>query len=109
MITILIERQNEQIIAFTVSGHAKSGPYGFDLVCAGVSAITFGSVNAIHQLCQIDLLIEQQDEGGYLNVALPEKVSHEKLDQAQLLLEGMIVSLKTIEREYNKFISIEDT
>src|SRR5690625_1196163 len=106
MIKVNVFRENNQIKAFELSGHAESGPYGYDIVCAGVSAVSFGAVNAILQLCEIDLKIEQH-EGGYLYVALPDYIDVETMNEAQLLLEGMIISLQTIEREYHEFITIE--
>lgn len=111
MITVTIRREHDQrISSFQVSGHANSGPYGYDLVCAGVSAITFGSINAILALCEKNLSIDQaNDKGGYLHVNIPP--IHEKKRQAnvQLLLEGMIISLQTIERDYGKHIQIKET
>ena len=107
MIVLKVFRENNIITAFELSGHAESGPYGYDLVCAGVSAVSFGTVNAIDSLCNIDLKIEQADEGGYLHVALPHYIHHELHDKVQLLLEGMIISLQTIEREYSQFIKID--
>ena len=107
MIIVTMFRKNDQFTAFELSGHAESGPYGYDLVCAGVSAVSFGAVNAILTLCEIDLKIEQADEGGYLHVELPISIYSEKRDKVQLLLEGMLISLQTIEREYNQFIKIE--
>lgn len=106
MINITIFRQSNQITAFELSGHAESGPYGYDLVCAGVSAVSFGAVNGIHLLCEIDLEIEQAEDGGYLKVVLPDDVSAAVKNQAQLLLEAMLISLQTIEREYSQFIKI---
>lgn len=106
MINISIFREANQIIAFKLSGHAESGPYGYDLVCAGVSAVSFGAVNGIHVLCNIELEIEQVEDGGYLYVALPTDLSTEVHTQAQLLLKAMIISLQTIEREYSQFIKI---
>ncbi len=107
MIVVKVFRENNIITAFELSGHAESGPYGYDLVCAGVSAVSFGTVNAIDSLCKIDLKIEQADEGGYLHVSLPHYIHHELHDKVQLLLEGMIISLQTIEREYSQFIKID--
>lgn len=106
MINITIFRENNQITAFELAGHAESGPYGYDLVCAGVSAVSFGAVNAVLQLCEIDLKIEQ-NEGGYLYIVLPESIDMEIMKKAQLLLEGMIISLQTIEREYRQFLTIQ--
>ena len=107
MIIVTVFRTTNQITAFELSGHAQSGPYGYDLVCAGVSAVSFGAVNAIIQLCEVDLEIEQAGEGGYLHVSIPDLVHNELSEKVQLLLEGMLISLKTIEREYSEFISIE--
>lgn len=107
MIHVTVYRDNNQIKSFELSGHAESGPYGYDLVCAGVSAVSFGAVNAVIKLTDIDLAIEQGREGGYLQVSLPNTVSAEVMDKVQLLFEGMIVSLETIERDYNQFIKIQ--
>lgn len=107
MISVTIYEQDNLITAFEISGHANSGPYGYDLVCAAVSAVSFGAVNAVFELCQIDLEVDQVGEGGYLYVKLPDTVSTERKQRAQLIFEAMVVSLQTIEREYNEFIQIK--
>lgn len=106
MIHVTVYRSNNQITAFELSGHADSGPYGFDLVCAGVSAVSIGTVNAVMELCGADLEIEQGNEGGYLHVTIPNLTSMELMDRVQLLFEGMLISLKSIEVEYSQFIKI---
>jgi len=108
MIDITIFRSNNQMTAFEISGHADSGPYGYDLVCAGVSAVSFGAINAVLEICGIDLDIMQGDEGGYLHVVLPDDLEPEVMEKGQLLFEGMIVSLKTIANDYSQFIRIQD-
>src|SRR5699024_183955 len=108
MISITVFRNDHKITAFELSGHAESGPYGYDLVCAGVSAISFGTVNAIMQICEINLEINQEENGRYIYVALPASIDDNTKEKSQLLLEGMIISLQTIEREYHQFIKIEN-
>lgn len=110
MITVKVKRENDQQIRFiTITGHANSGPYGHDLVCAGVSAVSFGLVNAILTLAEKNLTIEQaEDDGGYLHVEIPPYNKQERPDDVQLLLEGLIVSLQTIERDYQEHIKIID-
>lgn len=106
MINVVISKQNDLIHSFEISGHANSGPYGYDLVCAGVSAVSFGSVNAVTQLCETELIIDQHGEGGYLYVELPETLQGDTLHKANLILLAMVESLKTIERQYGEFIKI---
>lgn len=107
MIKIAIYKKDAHIHAFEISGHANSGPYGYDLVCAGVSAVSFGAVNAVISLCEIQPHIDQAgSEGGYLYVEMPSNLSSEIRKNADLILQAMVVSLQTIEREYTQFIQI---
>lgn len=105
MIKVVLYEEAGILTAFEIGGHANSGPYGFDLVCAGVSAVSFGCVNAVMELCSTDLHIDQGADGGYLYVKLPKSMYMTK--EAQLILKTMVVSLQTIEREYEQFIQIK--
>ncbi|MHA6252126.1 ribosomal-processing cysteine protease Prp [Oceanobacillus sp. CAU 1775] len=106
MIRVTVKRKDNFIQSIELSGHAESGPYGYDLVCAGVSAVSIGTVNAVMELSEVNLEIEQGGEGGYLKVAFPKMHDDKESEKAQLLFEGMLVSLKSIENEYGKFIRI---
>ena len=53
MIYVTIERlapDSPQISSFVVEGHAEYDVPGKDLVCAAVSAVTFGTNNSIESL-----------------------------------------------------------
>ncbi|WP_088103679.1 ribosomal-processing cysteine protease Prp [Halalkalibacter urbisdiaboli] len=107
MITVSVERnQSNDIVSFTMSGHADSGPHGHDLVCAGASAVSFGSINAIAALCGVELDIEMEDEGGFLRCSVPRGLESGIYEKVQLLLEGMIVALQSMAEEYSAYIEI---
>lgn len=107
MINAKIYRSNEGLItSFILSGHAEFAEHGKDLVCAGASAVTFGSVNAVLSLTKIEPQIDQGGDGGYLHVRLPKNLDQSTSDKVQLLLEGMVVSLQTIETDYEQYISV---
>ena len=109
MIRVKVKRNSGQLKSFQLKGHAESGPVGHDLVCAAVSGITFGAVNAVLELCNIPLDIEQAgSEGGFLKVTIVDMQPSPDLEKASLLFEGMLISLKTVERDYSKHISIID-
>ncbi|GAE27686.1 ribosomal protein [Halalkalibacter wakoensis JCM 9140] len=102
MITVEICRNDERnIVSFTMSGHAESGPHGHDIVCAGASAVSFGCVNAIDALCGVELDVEMEDEGGFLRCHVPNGLDKMTFEKVQLLLEGMVVSLQAIADEYS--------
>jgi uncharacterized protein YsxB (DUF464 family) len=108
MITITIVRNVERvIIRFTVSGHAFYNDPGKDLVCAGVSAVTIGAVNAIEKLT--GLVPKAISKSGLLKAETPQSTDPVRNDQVQLLLEGMIVALESIVESYGKYVIMNET
>ena len=64
MIKITINRNESGLIqSFAMSGHAYLPNHGQDIVCAGASAVSFGAINAIHDLTGITPEIEQGEDG----------------------------------------------
>jgi len=108
MIEVQIVRchSTNRITSFTLSGHADAGPYGYDLVCAAVSALSIGAINAVMTLCSIELPTEAGSEGGFLRCDVPGSLPKETDEKVQLLLEGMLVSLDLIAQEYSEHITI---
>ncbi|MGX7030877.1 ribosomal-processing cysteine protease Prp [Vagococcus zengguangii] len=101
-------KENQAIEAFEISGHAGSGPYGSDIVCAAVSALTFSTVNGIAKLSQVEPLVDMDnDNEGYLYVTLKEDLSDKELEISQLLLENLLLGLQDIQNEYNQFVMIQ--
>ncbi len=107
MIKVTVTRDQLGLIhSFEMKGHADFAEHGKDLVCAGASAVSFGAVNAIIVLTEITPIIKQKGDGGYLYVEVPSIENSEKAANIQLILESMIVSLQTIEQDYEKYIKI---
>lgn len=103
-IRIYRDREDGPITSYDVQGHAQFADYGQDIVCAGVSAITIGTVNAVEKVTGIELVV-RVDEGD-LAVTVPE-VSNPVSERVQIILESMIVMLQSIEEEYGDFVEIE--
>ncbi|MCG3089239.1 ribosomal-processing cysteine protease Prp [Sporosarcina cyprini] len=100
---IITEQPSGRISSFEMKGHADFAEHGKDLVCAGASAVSFGSVNAIIALTGITPEIKQGSDGGYIKVDFPVT---EKDADIQLIVRAMIVSLQTIEQDYGNHIQI---
>ncbi|MFZ3588317.1 ribosomal-processing cysteine protease Prp [Bacillus sp. DJP31] len=106
MIEITITRSlNRLLQSVTIEGHAEFDEPGKDIVCAGVSAVSFGAANAVEELCGVVLQVEQ-GKSGFLRFVIPTNDSGIIQDKVQLLMESMLVSLQTIERSYSDFITI---
>ncbi len=100
----VLRDKKKNVYAFEMSGHAEYAEHGKDLVCAGASAVSFGAVNALFALTDIEPEISQGEEGGYLRVDIPKEASTN--DRVQTILQTMIISLQTIERDYREHIKI---
>ncbi len=109
MIKVTITRSPQGLIeSFTISGHANYAKRGQDIVCAGASAVSFGTVNSIQVLTGVVPEIEQGGKGGFLRCSIPSELEQGIKEKVQLLLEGMLVSLETIERDYGQYIKISN-
>lgn len=107
-ITLVRNRQGH-ITRYTVSGHAYYDDPGKDIVCAGVSAVATGTVNAIEKLTGLVPDAEVSEKDGLLKVATPSSNDATRNAQVQLLLEGMLVSLESIADAYGKYVTIKQT
>lgn len=98
MIKVNIFKNQDIVSGIEIKGHANSGEYGKDLVCAGVSAISIGMNNALDAKgieCNVEV------ESGYFRLML-----NEESDVAQIILFTAIVQLETIQESYSKYIRI---
>ena len=86
-------------VSLNVSGHAEYGEYGKDLVCASVSSIMFGFMNALDALDE-KIEIEQLENEIVI-------INHTNLEVVIDYFELVIMQLKTIEESYGNFIRVE--
>ncbi|MDF2669221.1 MAG: ribosomal protein [Paenibacillus sp.] len=107
MIQVIIERLavTGYIAAFSVSGHARYANTGKDIVCAGVSAVSVGTVNSVEVLTGVELPSKMKD--GLLQVKIPDDLEQETSTKIQLLLESMVVMLDMIQKEYGKYMKLK--
>ncbi|MNI35971.1 hypothetical protein D3C73_900090 [compost metagenome] len=106
IIVSILRRSNNTISGFEVSGHAGYADPGEDIVCAGVSAVTVGTVNSVEALTGV--VMDSEMKHGFLNASLPSHIEPKAADQAQLLLASMVVMLTSIEGSYGEYIQIQD-
>ncbi len=95
------------ISSFLIEGHAEFAEQGHDLVCAGISAITVGTVNAIEAL--LGIILNSRMKDGFLQAEVPDVLHEDKADKLQILLEAMVVMLQTIEATYGSYIKVKQS
>lgn len=81
-----------------ISGHAGSAPQGFDIVCAGVSAIAHSMFKVT---CAFGIEALERKEDGYLHLNILEPS-----EESNKIVEGFLTSLADLERQYPEYIEI---
>ena len=102
MITIIIHRKGDCCRGFSVRGHAGYADKGEDIVCSAVSALTINAVNSIEAFTKDRFSVRSDD--GLLKMELDGEIS----EDTRLLLDSMILGLKSIQTQYgNEFIRLK--
>ena len=98
MIKVQVKR-NHSSQELIVSGHAKFGLHGKDLVCAGVSCILFGGINALSKYQKGTEWFEIK--GNLITIVIAQH-NHE----TEIILETILFQLQTIEESFPENIKI---
>lgn len=108
MTNITIKVKNEKIVSFEVSGHTGYDDAGKDILCAAISSITQSACLGIAKVLKINAQIKKNDKQGYLKLSLPNDISNEMLDKAQIILNTMKISLQDLLFDYGDYIKLEE-
>ena len=101
MIKILIKNEGKKVKLLEVKGHASSAPYGEDLVCAAVSAVVTGGFNAIKDIDNVELILQE----GYASLEAKKPLS----PHDEIVVDTIIAGLETIAESNQQFIQVKKT
>ena len=99
MIKVLYDQKDKRYNYLNVKGHSEFEDSGKDLVCAAVSSIVFGFMNALDELNEDNYLKETVNE--------VEIIINNDNEKIQDYFELTMYQLKTIEESYSQYIKIE--
>ena len=110
MIRIEIGRCKKPICKFKVSGHAGYDYEGSDIVCSAVTAVVYGALGALEEICGLTEYedVEMGLESDYIAFEVPKNISASIYDKTQIILETMCIGLKQIEFVYGEYVKINE-
>ena len=93
------------IRGYMIEGHAGTAAPGHDLVCASVSVL------AQTALLGLDAYLGKKpfwkiNETGFMECRLPDGLSEEELEKAQVILKTMELGLISIEESYGHCLKV---
>ena len=83
-------------MGFKSKGHAGFADSGYDIICAGVSALVINCINSIENFCDVRFTVDADDEGGNIKFMLADPADGD----SELLINSMILGLKGIQNDY---------
>ena len=105
MISATIKEKANKIVGYEISGHAESGEYGHDVVCAAVSVLGITTANNLYNIGKVKPLAEMKD--GYLKVEIPITLSKKQEEVTQLLMQAFKNAMTEVTDEYGDFIELK--
>ncbi len=102
MVKVKIESSNKAITRIIISGHAGYDEKGKDLVCAAVSSIAVGTLNALDELTKDDCELILTDDQVMIIVKRNEHDS-------QMIIKTLIIQIKTLQESYPNYLKIIQT
>ncbi|MGT2846676.1 ribosomal-processing cysteine protease Prp [Streptococcus massiliensis] len=108
MIQAVFERAEDgELRSAEITGHAESGEYGFDVVCASVSTLAINFVNSIEKFAGYEPKLELNElEGGFLRIEIPIDLPPHQREMTQLFFESFFLGLATLaeDEESSEFV-----
>lgn len=104
MISVNLARNCKgQICGFTVDSHGPGE------VCAAVSMLAINTVNSIEALTNEPYACDYDEAGGFLRCVLPKMEEGRKSRDAGLLLESMVLGMRSVKEQYPDEIKLDET
>lgn len=104
MVEITIQYRGDEIVSYTVKGHAGYGPNGTDIYCAGVSAIAQTALLGLLKHLPQPPGYEIRD--GFMECVIPVSLEKPEREKAQVILTSMEAGLLAMEEEYPGCIKV---
>lgn len=107
MVNVKIVRENSGFIKeISIKGHSGYAKHGSDIICAAISVTGYTAVGALEELAEIKAMNKEVD--GFMTISIPEGITENQKQIAQIILETTVIGLKQIEMEYSKYLKVLD-
>ena len=105
MIQATFIRRKGILESVELTGHAGSGEYGFDVVCASVSTLAINFVNSIEKFAGYEPTLElNEDQGGFLRVEVPKDIAPNQREMTQLFFESFFLGMANLSEDSSEFV-----
>jgi len=102
MVKVELTKQNGQFLELKMSGHANGGDDGYDLICAALTGIMSGALNAYDAEYRDDVILTVKDN------SISIKVKNLANKDVQKTFSFLVHQIKTILVQYPQNVTLEE-
>lgn len=103
MITVKLTYDDNQLVAFQMTGHADAGPYGQDIVCAAASVLAINTVNCLERIAGVHPQVTADTtNGGLMKVT----VNHPLPEKAAVIMAVFDQGIRDVARSYRDHMQV---
>ncbi len=105
MTSIIIKKNSDgDYMGFELDGHAGSGEYGKDIVCAAISMLTINTVNSLEKFTDDAFTCNADPERGHIDLYAEDGFSPD----GELLMKSFELGITGVFKQYgNEFLDIK--
>ena len=101
MIQAIFTVESKLVTGFEISGHSDFSEQGSDIICSAVSSAAYMAANTLTEVQELDCDITVND--GFMEL----KLSKAEAEAAQVVLNGLLLHLDALSKEYADFIDLK--
>ena len=101
MIQAIFTVQDKLVTGFEISGHSDFSEQGSDIICSAVSSAAYMAANTLTEVQELDCIVTVND--GFMKL----KLSKAEARSAQVILNGLLLHLDALSKEYADFIDLK--
>lgn len=101
MIKVAVKKVDGDLKKISVKGHAGYDVYGKDIVCAGVSSVVTGGLNALDEIESFHII----HESGNVQIEVLDTLTNHD----SIVLSTMIIQLETIKDAFPQCVEVVKT
>jgi len=106
MIKVLFwQKAENELVGYTINGHAGFAPKGEDIVCAAISALAQTAVLALQELLEKEPEVSVEDGG--LECMLPGYLEPGDRETARIILKTLEIGINAIAADYKKHVEVK--
>jgi uncharacterized protein YsxB (DUF464 family) len=106
MVNVIFEKKNSNLVSVSMNGHAESVDEGYDMVCCAISTVSQTVLIGLIEVLKLKITYSLEDDDGFLSFSI-EEFPYEVVKECQVLMQTMLLALKSIEIKYGEYIKIE--